>query len=94
MRRFGWLALALILLTLVATPTAQAEKRIARVIGNGAYVAVVFYGGHGMEMNGVNYLIPVDATIARDVDVEGEAVSSGSGNPDPRTGPPASTGDP
>jgi formylglycine-generating enzyme required for sulfatase activity len=40
-----------------------------------ADIAVVFYAGHGMEMNGVNYLIPVDATLARDVDVEDEAVS-------------------
>jgi uncharacterized caspase-like protein len=40
-----------------------------------ADIAVVFYAGHGMEMNGVNYLIPIDATIARDVDVEDEAVS-------------------
>jgi hypothetical protein len=39
-----------------------------------ADIAVVFYAGHGMEMNGVNYLIPIDATIARDVDVEDEAV--------------------
>src|SRR5262249_6038269 len=38
-------------------------------------IAVVFYAGHGMEMNGVNYLIPVDATLARDVDLEDEAVS-------------------
>ena len=38
-------------------------------------MAVVFYAGHGMEMNGVNYLIPVDATLARDVDVEDETVS-------------------
>jgi uncharacterized caspase-like protein len=28
-----------------------------------------------MEMNGVNYLIPVDARIARDIDVEDEAIS-------------------
>src|SRR5262245_22403306 len=129
MRRFGLVALALISMTLAAAPTAQAEKRIALVIGNGAYVkapqlpnptndsaamagllrkagfdiveekadlpadamrrflrefseyvrdadiAVVFYAGHGMEVNGVNYLIPVDATLARDVDVEDEAVS-------------------
>ena len=27
----------------------------------GATVAVVFYAGHGMEMDGVNYLIPIDA---------------------------------
>src|SRR5215470_6512045 len=40
-----------------------------------ADIAVVFYAGHGMEMNGVNYLIPVDAALARDVDVEDEAVS-------------------
>jgi formylglycine-generating enzyme required for sulfatase activity len=38
-------------------------------------VAIVFYAGHGMEMNGINYLIPIDATIARDVDVQDEAVS-------------------
>jgi hypothetical protein len=40
-----------------------------------ADIAVVFYAGHGMEMNGVNYLIPVDATLARDIDVEDEAVT-------------------
>jgi len=40
-----------------------------------ADVAVVFYAGHGMEMNGVNYLLPVDATVARDVDLEDEAVT-------------------
>lgn len=38
-------------------------------------IAVVFYAGHGMEMNGVNYMIPVDATIASDVDVEDEAIA-------------------
>jgi hypothetical protein len=40
-----------------------------------ADIAVVFYAGHGMEMNGVNYLIPVDATIASDVDVEDETIT-------------------
>jgi formylglycine-generating enzyme required for sulfatase activity len=40
-----------------------------------ADMALVFYAGHGMEMNGVNYLIPVDARIARDIDVEDEAIS-------------------
>lgn len=41
----------------------------------GADIAVVFYAGHGMEMNGVNYLIPVDAVLERDIDVEDETVS-------------------
>jgi hypothetical protein len=40
-----------------------------------ADMAVVFYAGHGMELNGSNYLIPVDATLKRDIDVEDEAVA-------------------
>ena len=40
----------------------------------GAAVAVIFYAGHGMEMDGVNYLIPVDARLERDTDVEYETV--------------------
>ena len=36
--------------------------------------AVVYYSGHGIEVNGSNYLIPVDAKIATDRDVQFEAV--------------------
>jgi hypothetical protein len=117
-----------VLLTGLLSSAAYAEKRVALVIGNGAYqkvsklanptrdaaavaalfktagfdavevksdlgatamrralrdfsdvardadVAVVYYAGHGIEVNGTNYLIPVDATLERDVDVEDEAV--------------------
>ena len=38
-------------------------------------VAVLYYAGHGMEVDGVNYLLPVDAALKRDIDVEDEAVS-------------------
>jgi hypothetical protein len=38
-------------------------------------IAVVFYAGHGMEVDGVNYLIPVDARLETDLDVEDESVS-------------------
>jgi uncharacterized caspase-like protein len=116
-------------LLLLLPPLAYAEKRVALVVGNGAYtrvgmlpnpardadavgallraarfdfveikndlggvimrrtlrdfsdrvrdadIAVVFYAGHGMEVNGTNYLIPVDAVLERDIDVEDEAVS-------------------
>jgi tetratricopeptide (TPR) repeat protein len=41
----------------------------------GAEWAVVFYAGHGMEMNGVSYLIPTDAEIARDTHVADETIS-------------------
>jgi hypothetical protein len=118
-----------LLAVLLATAPALADKRVALVIGNGAYakvgklpnpsrdaaavegmlkaagfaavqrrddlgaiamrralsdfselardadVAVVFYAGHGIELNGVNYLVPVDAILNRDIDVEDETVS-------------------
>jgi uncharacterized caspase-like protein len=37
--------------------------------------AMVYYAGHGIEVGGVNYLIPVDAKLATDRDVQLEAVS-------------------
>jgi len=40
-----------------------------------ADIAVVYYAGHGIEVNGLNYLVPADAKLARDFDVEDEAVS-------------------
>jgi uncharacterized caspase-like protein len=114
---------------LFATAPASAEKRVALVIGNGAYknasklsnptndakaiagmlqtagfdavelhenlgiremrqaivdfsdiardadTAIVYYSGHGIEVNGINYLIPVDAALNRDVDVPYETYS-------------------
>src|SRR5262249_852309 len=36
--------------------------------------AVVYYAGHGIEVSGVNYLIPVDAKLETDRDVELETV--------------------
>ena len=41
----------------------------------GADVALVFYAGHGMEMDGVNYLVPVDARLERDTRVRFETVT-------------------
>jgi len=37
--------------------------------------AVVYYAGHGFEVGGVNYLVPVDARLAADKDAETEAVA-------------------
>ncbi len=39
-----------------------------------AEVAVVFYAGHGAEFGGNNYLIPTDAQLKTDVDVDFEAI--------------------
>ena len=41
----------------------------------GADVSLVFYAGHGIEMDGVNYVVPVDARLDRDVDVRFETVT-------------------
>ena len=41
----------------------------------GADVALVFYAGHGLEMDGVNYLVPVDARLERDTDVRFETIA-------------------
>ncbi len=43
-------------------------------IADQADIAVVFYAGHGLEISGVNYLIPVDARLASDRDAEDEAI--------------------
>jgi invasion protein IalB len=40
-----------------------------------ADIAVVFYSGHGIEVDGTNYLIPIDARLERDFDVEDETIS-------------------
>jgi uncharacterized caspase-like protein len=40
-----------------------------------ADVAVVFFAGHGIEVDGTNYLVPADAKLARDFDIEDEALS-------------------
>ena len=40
-----------------------------------ADIAVVFFAGHGIEVKGTNYLLPVDAKLAADYDAEDEAVS-------------------
>jgi len=39
-----------------------------------ADIAVVYYAGHGIEIGGVNYLIPVDARLASDRDADDEAI--------------------
>jgi uncharacterized caspase-like protein len=40
----------------------------------GAEVAVIFYAGHGFQIGGENWLIPVDAQLAIDLDVVNETI--------------------
>ncbi len=61
----------------VENASGDALRRRLRDFGRasrGAEVAVAFYAGHGVEVGGRNYLVPVDATLANDGDVAFEAV--------------------
>src|ERR1700674_2526515 len=40
----------------------------------GSEMAVVFFAGHGMEMGGENWLIPIDAELRSDNDAESETI--------------------
>lgn len=121
------LALLIVAVALFAAPEARADRRVALVIGNGAYqntaelpnpgndandmaaalkrlgfevvegrdldkrsmertirqfgiklagadVAFFFYAGHGLQVGGQNYLVPTDARLASEGDVDFESL--------------------
>jgi uncharacterized caspase-like protein len=39
-----------------------------------ADIAIVYFAGHGIEIDGINYVIPVDAALERDIDAFDEAI--------------------
>ena len=51
----------------------NALRAFAQLADNADW-AVVYYAGHGIEMGGTNYLVPVDARLSTDRDVGFEAV--------------------
>jgi uncharacterized caspase-like protein len=46
----------------------DALSRFSKVV-RGADVAVVYYSGHGMQFEGKNYLLPIDADLETAADV-------------------------
>jgi uncharacterized caspase-like protein len=53
-------------------------RKVLRDFGNmarDADVAVVYYAGHGIELDGNNYLIPTDATLETDSDILDETLA-------------------
>ena len=64
--------------TLITNGSFDEMRRGLIALGNaagGADMAVVYFAGHGMEINGENWLIPVDAELKRDTDAANEAIS-------------------
>jgi Caspase domain len=53
----------------------QFGRRIEQAGGD--TVSLFYYAGHGLQVNGLNYLVPVNARIQRESDVEIEAVDAG-----------------
>ncbi|AWL99551.1 caspase family protein [Bradyrhizobium amphicarpaeae] len=57
--------------------SAQDMRRTLRDFGakaRGADIAVIYYAGHGIEIDGNNYLVPVDAQLENDTDVYDETI--------------------
>jgi Caspase domain len=52
----------------------KAIRDFSQIAAN-ADVAIVYYAGHGIEVDGNNYLIPADAKLSSDFDIEDETVS-------------------
>src|SRR5450631_3089556 len=48
-----------------------------QIAGSPDTVGLFYYAGHGIQTNGNNYLIPVDADIETEADLEAEAVNAG-----------------
>src|SRR5271168_2869183 len=59
-------------LSLASMKRALADFELA---AKGADIAVIYYSGHGVQIGGQDYLVPIDAELARDVDVEDETVA-------------------
>jgi len=50
----------------------QSFEKVVQEFGaklQGADVGLVYYAGHGLQMRGINYLVPVDANPSREADV-------------------------
>ncbi|MGY8664315.1 caspase family protein [Bradyrhizobium sp. UFLA05-109] len=64
--------------TLIANGSFDEMRRSLIALGRdaaGADMAAVYFAGHGMEISGENWLIPVDAELKKDTDAVNEAIS-------------------
>lgn len=60
-------------LDLTHSETSNTVRKFAKRL-NGVETALFFYAGHGLQVNGVNYLIPVDARLGGEEDLEFESM--------------------
>jgi len=55
----------------------SAIRKFGDALNKNSGVGLFYYAGHGVQSNGKNYLIPVDANIEREYDIEDQGVDSG-----------------
>jgi len=60
----------------LSTQAFQKALREFQVQADGAEVALIYYAGHGIEAKGVNWLIPVDATLSDERALPYEAIDT------------------
>jgi uncharacterized caspase-like protein len=75
LRQIGFAEADVALKTDLGYQALREELRVFAGRTAGADVAIVYYAGHGIEVGGENYLVPVDAKLASDRDLDWEAVS-------------------
>ncbi|MBI5320099.1 caspase family protein [Bradyrhizobium sp.] len=56
--------------------TISALRQFAMAADNADW-AVIYYSGHGIEFNGINYMIPIDAELRADRDIDLESIDVG-----------------
>lgn len=54
----------------------EAIRAFGDKIAQNKGVALFYYAGHGLQSNGVNYLVPLNAKIEREYDIEDECVKA------------------
>ncbi|OYQ32654.1 hypothetical protein CHU95_17950 [Niveispirillum lacus] len=72
LRRMGYNVLEGVDLTL--PQMLDALKRF-QPLAEKADIAVIFYAGHGMQINGQNFLLPVDARLEHELDLQRQALA-------------------
>lgn len=55
--------------------TFQRSLREFRRVADGASIAVIYFAGHGMEVNGINWLVPLKASITSPESLQQETVA-------------------
>lgn len=59
---------------LAQKPLTRAITRFGETLAEGGGIALFFYAGHGIQVGGRNFLIPVDAQISSEASVHSESV--------------------